>query len=205
MDQMHRGAVEQGELRVLNHKEERDLQHKLNMLEKQYRYTRKMLQQRRDSLVKEERKVVMVKVCEPKATVSIAMKEIGEHKDAETSFSRSIQTSDGRRRPSTKPQRHDEGAEAVEQSRSASAPPPSAEATGSLRHRGNIQSNVSLMQMKNIAMIDSISEKEVTRQQQKAQEEAERQRRLQWESLHNRVTSFIERLKEKGNVDKVAP
>ncbi|XP_047466205.1 uncharacterized protein LOC125023185 [Mugil cephalus] len=196
---MYRRSVEQWELRVLNHKEERDLQQKLNMLEKQYRYTRKVLQQRRDSLVKQERKVVMVKVCEPKATVNVAMKEIGEHKDAGASFRRSVHTSDGRRRPPSKSQRHCEGAGAAEPSRSTSAP------TCSPRHRLNTRSHVSLMQMKNIAMIDSISEKELARQQQKAQEEVEKLRRLQRESLHNSVAAFIERLKEKGDMEKVVP
>lgn len=193
--------VPQRELRVLNQKEDRDLRHKLNMLDKQYRYTRKMLQQRRDSLMNEQRRVVMVKVCEPKATVNIAMKEIGEHKNAEEHF-RGIHTSDGGRLHSSKPQHHSKGSEPVEQGRSISAPPPSSvKPTSPVRHRGNIQSNVSLLQMKNIATIDSISEKELVRQQQKAREELERVRQLQKENLHKRVTAFIESLKDKGSVE----
>lgn len=179
---------------MLNQKEDRDFKHKLNMLDKQFRYTQKMLKQRRDSLMKEQKKVVMVKVCEPKATVNIAMKEIDEHVSAETHF-RGIHTSDGSRLC------HNKGSELVEQTRSTSAPPMSVKPTSSVRHRGNIQSNVSLMQMKNIATIDSISEKELARQQQKAQEEMEKRRQLQMETLHTRVTAFIESLKDKGNVE----
>lgn len=193
MDQIYRRPVKQRELRVLNQKEDRDFKHKLNMLDKQFRYTQKMLKQRRDSLIKEHRKVVMVKVCEPKATVNIAMKEIDEHMSAETHF-RGIHTSDGRRLY------HNNGSELVEQSRSTSAPPQSVKSTNSVRHRGNIQSNLSLMQMKNIATIDSISEKELVRQQQKAREEIERMRQLQRETLHKRVTAFIESLKDKDNM-----
>lgn len=202
MDQIYKGPVLQRERRVLNQKEDRDLQHKLEMLDKQYRYTRKMLQQRRDLLIKEQRRVVIIKVCEPKATINIAMKEIGEHLNAETHF-RSIHTSDGRSF-SSNTQTRDHGSEVVEPSRSISAPPPSVKTTSSVRHRGNVQSNLSLMQMKNIATIDSISEKELARQQQKAREEMERLRQFQNEALHERVAAFIENLKDKSQMELLA-
>lgn len=198
-ESLRRAGVLQRDLRVLNQKEDRDLQHKLNMLDKQYRYTCKMLQQRRDLLINEQRRVVMVKVCEPKATVNIAMKEIGEHNNAETHF-RDIKTSHGRRLYSSKSQYYDKGSELVEQSRSTSAPLPSVKPTSSVRHRGNIQSSLSLMQMKNIATIDSISEKELARQQQKAREEMERLRQFQSETLHSRVAAFVEQLKDKSTM-----
>lgn len=79
MDHIYRRPELQRVLRVLNQKEDRDLQRKLIMLDKQHRYTQKMLQQRRDKLINEARRMVMVQVCEPKATVSIAMKEIAEY------------------------------------------------------------------------------------------------------------------------------
>lgn len=186
MDQRRRSDVLQRDLRVLNQKEDSELQHKLNMLDRQYRYTRKMLQQRRDSLVKEQSRMVMVKVCEPKATVTIAMKEI----DAET------HCTDGRRLCSSM-SRHKKGSDPVEQSRSVSAPPPSVQPAGSVRRRGNIRSSLSLMQMKNIATIDSISEKELARRQQRAREEMEKLRQFQRETLHKRVAAFIEKLKDK--------
>lgn len=195
MDQsFRRPDALQRNLRVLNQKEDRDLQQKLNMLDKQYRHTRKMLQQRRDSLMNEQSRVVMVKVCEPKATVNIAMREIQE------SHITGIQTADGRRMYSSKSQYHNKGSELVEQSRSISAPPPSVKPTTSVRHRRSVQSSLSLMQMKNIATIDSISEKELARQQQKAREEVERLRQFQKETLQKRVAAFIEKLKEKTNM-----
>lgn len=189
----------QRNLRVLNQKEDRNLQQKLAMLEKQYKYSHKMLQQRTDSLMKEQRRVVMVKVCEPKATVNLAMKEIGEHQKAETHF-RDIQTSEGRRFLSRKSPNHNEGSKQVEPSRSISAPPQTVKPAGTVRHRGGIQCSVSLMQMKKIATIDSISEKELTKQQQRAWEEMERLRQLQRETLHNRVAAFIEKLQDKSNM-----
>lgn len=176
---------------MLNQKEERDLQRKLNMLDKQYRYTRKVLQQRRDSLIQDYRRVVMVKVCEPKATVDIAMRDIMEYQN--THF-RGLQTSDGRRIYSNKAEL------LVEQSRSISALPSSVTPASSVRHRGNIQSSLSFRQMKNVAAIDSISEKELIQRQQKAREEVEKLRRFQRETLHNKVAAFIERLKEKSNM-----
>lgn len=196
---IRRPDVLQRNLRVLNQKEDRNLQQKLKMLDKQYRYTHKMLQQRRDTLMKEQRRVVMVKVCEPKATVNVAMKEIGEHKNAETHF-RDVQTSEGRRFYSSKSAYCSKESELVEQSRSVSAPPQSVKPTSSVRRRSNIQSSLSLMQMKKIATIDSISEKELARRQQKAREEMERQRQFQRETLRKKMAAFIEKLKDKRHM-----
>lgn len=194
----------QRNLRVLNQKENRNLQQKLNTLEKQYRYAQKMLQQRRDWLVREHRRVMLVKFCEPKATVNIALKEIGEQQSVEMHF-RASQTSGGRRFFSSK--RRTEGSRQVEQGRSISAPlpPPPATPAGPVRRRGYIQSSLSLLQMKNIANIDSISEKELARQQREAQEELERIRELQKEMLEKKVTAFIEMLKDKCNVHSESP
>lgn len=200
MDQsVRRPDVLQRNLRVLNQKEDRNLQQKLKMLDKQYKYTRKMLQQRRDVLVKEQRRVVMVKVCEPKATVNVAMREIGEHHNLETHF-RGIQTSEGRRFHSSKSKYRNEETELVVQSRSVSAPPQPVKPTSSVRRRGKIQSSLSLLQMKKIATIDSISEKERARRQQKAREEMERRRQLEREALHKKMAAFIEKLKDKRNM-----
>lgn len=194
-----RRDVLQRNLRVLNQKEDRTLQQKLYMLDKQHRYTHKMLQQRRELLLREHRRVVMVKVCEPKATVNIAMKEIEEHQIAAV-HCRGVQTSEGRRFCPSESPVDAEGSEPEEQSRSISAPPPpTTNPTGPVRRRGTIQSSVSLMQMKNIATIDSISEKELAMRQQRAREELERLRQFQREALQNRVAAFIERLKDRSN------
>lgn len=191
----------QRSLRVLNQKEDRNLQQKLNTLERQYRYTHKMLQQRRDWLMREHRRVMLVKICEPKATVNIAMKEIGEQQRVEMHF-RASQTSECRRFFSSK--RRTEGSKQVERGRSISAPllppPPPGTPASPVRRRGYIQSSLSLLQMKNIANIDSISEKEQARQQREAQEELERIRELQRKMLQKKVTGFIEMLKDKCNV-----
>ncbi|KAK2826580.1 hypothetical protein Q5P01_020794 [Channa striata] len=199
MDSICRGPATQRDPRVLNKKEDRDFQHRLIMLDKQYRYAQKMLKLRQDSLMKQQRKVVMVKVCEPKATVTIAMKEIDEHKNAETLFG-GLHTSNGTQQRSSKSPHHNMESELEEKSRPISAPPPAV--TSPVRHRGPVQRQVSLMQMKNIATIDSISEKELARQQQQALEEMERMRQRQKETLHKRVTAFIESLKDKANTGK---
>lgn len=201
MDPLRTRPALHGALRVLNQRENRDLQLKLNLLDKQYKYTRKMLQQRRASLMSEERKVVMVKYCEPIATVNIAMKEIQEHVSAETHFSRDIHTAGGRLTISESGADQTMRPEVVEKSRSISAPPLSVQPSRSVRRRGNIQSSLSFRQMKSIATIDSISEKERARQQKEAREEVERLRQLQRETLQNRVTAFIEMLKEKRNME----
>lgn len=183
-------------LRVLKQKEDRTLQHKLYMLEKEHKYTDKKLQKRREQLMREHRRVVMVKKCEPKAIVNIAMKEIKRHQTAERNC-RGIQTSQGTRFCSPSDTK---GFELEEQSRSISAPPPSTKPAVPVRRRSIIQSSVSLMQMKNIATIDSISEKELAKQQLKTREELERLKQFQKEVLQKRVLTFIESLKDKSSM-----
>ncbi|KAK5858015.1 hypothetical protein PBY51_011216 [Eleginops maclovinus] len=161
----------QKDLRVLNQREEQDLQRKLDLLDKQHRFTLRLLQQRREALVKEKRRVVMVKTCEPKATVNIAMREIR----AQTS------------------ERSCRLLSAEEEQRSVSAP---------VRRRGNIHSSISLLQMKNIARIDKISEKERALQKQRDREEGERKRRVQMEETHSRVTEFIQRLRDRKHQEE---
>lgn len=186
-------------LRVLNQKEDRTLQQKLYMLEKEHRYTHKKLQQRWEQLMREHRRVVMVKTCEPKAIVNIAMREIKRHQTAERHY-RGIQTSEGTRFCSIKSPSDTEGSELEEQSRSISAPPPSTKPGVPVRRRSTIQSSVSLMQMKNIATIDSISEKELAKRQLRTREELERLKQFQKEVLQKRVLTFIESLKDKSNM-----
>lgn len=186
-------------LRVLNQKEDRTLQQKLYMLEKEHRYTHKKLQQRREQLMREHRRVIMVKTCEPKAIVNIAMREIKRHQTADRHY-RGIQTSEGTRFCSIKSPSDTAGSELEEQSRSISAPPPSTKPGVPVRRRSTIQSSVSLMQMKNIATIDSISEKELAKQQRRTREELERLKQFQKEVLQKRVLTFIESLKDKSNM-----
>lgn len=196
-------GVLQRKLRVLNQKEDRHLQQKLNMLEKQYRHTHKMLRQRRDTLMREHRRVMLVQICEPKAKVSIAMREIREHQRAEMHL-RANQTREGGRFYSSK--YDNEGSYQVEQGRSISAPLSSVVKPSSpVKHRGYIQSSLSLMRMKNIANIDSISEKELARQQRETREEMERMKELQREMLQKKVTAFIEMLQDKGCTYRDSP
>ena len=54
-------------------------------------------------------------------------------------------------------------------------------------------------QMKNIASIDSISEKELIRKQQRAREEMKKLREFQTETLHQKVAAFIDKIKDKSN------
>lgn len=195
MDTSYSRPVLRRALNVRNQKENRDLQQRLNMLDKQYRYTRKLLQQRKTSLLSDGRWVVMVKLCEPKATVNIAMRDIRQYSSAEGSCSRVVHTSDGGT------ERLQAGNTEMEPSRSISAPPATTKPSCSVRRRGNVQSSVSFMQMKNIATIDKITEKELAKQRQRAREESARLKQLQKETLHNKVMSFIEKLKEKGNME----
>lgn len=197
MDKRYRRptCVLQKDSRAMNRKEDIDLRHKLKLLDKQYRYTCKLLQQRKDLLIQQQRSVKVIKLCEPKAIVKVAMKEIDEHTNSERPL-RGIHTSDGGRFYSSKSQSHNGGSEQPAQGRSISAPPAPIKPTRSVRHQGSIKWNVSLMQLKNISTIDSISQKELARQQQQAREEMERLKQLQRETLHNRVRAFIEHLND---------
>lgn len=70
------------DVRFLNHQEDIILQHKLTLLDMRHRYTLRVLCQDRISLMKEHRKLLLLKVCEPCATINKTMKEISETKKA---------------------------------------------------------------------------------------------------------------------------
>ncbi|KAK7904227.1 hypothetical protein WMY93_016834 [Mugilogobius chulae] len=168
------------ELQVLNQKAEQERRQKLQLIDKQFKFSYKTLQQRKDFWRKEQRKLVTVRICEPKAIVDIAMNEINE-----LSGVRSVQTAYGTRQKV-------KFALDERQSRSISAP---------VTQRSKVQCTVSLLQMKNVALIDSISEKEKALRRQKAREEMERMRKAQMEALQRRVQEFMERMKEKNRAD----
>lgn len=166
------------ELQVLNQKAERDRTQKLQLIDKQFKFSYKTLQQRKDFWRKEQRKVCTVRICEPKAIVDIAMKDINEFSNF-----REVRTAYGMRKCTQMEEKH---------SRSISAP---------VRQRCGVESSVSFLQMKNIALIDLISEKERELRLRREREERERARRAKIEALHRRVEEFIERLKDKDRTD----
>lgn len=190
----------QKDVRLMNLKEDIALQQKLNLLNIQYRYTLKMLQQRRNSIILENRKLLLLRFCEPKATVNKNMIEIAKTKKAGMDF-RDIHTSGGRRSYSSKSLYYDRGSDPLGLRRSASARPMSAKPTDSARYSVTDEGRLSIMKMKNIATIDCISKKELTSRQQNARGEMERLKAFRWEALHQRVKSFIEKLNDTDDTE----
>ncbi|XP_064809301.1 filaggrin [Oncorhynchus masou masou] len=88
------------DVRFLNHQEDIILQHKLTLLDMRHRYTLRVLCQDRISLMTEHRKLLLLKVCEPCATINKTMKEISETKKAR--MDRAVSASDNRRLKSSK-------------------------------------------------------------------------------------------------------
>ncbi|XP_031643642.1 transcription initiation factor TFIID subunit 1-like [Oncorhynchus kisutch] len=88
------------DVRFLNHQEDIILQHKLTLLDMRHRYTLRVLCQDRISLMMEHRKLLLLKVCEPCATINKTMKEISETKKAR--MDRAVSASDNRRLKSSK-------------------------------------------------------------------------------------------------------
>ncbi|XP_052352480.1 transcription initiation factor TFIID subunit 1 isoform X2 [Oncorhynchus keta] len=88
------------DVRFLNHQEDIILQHKLTLMDMRHRYTLRVLCQDRISLMMEHRKLLLLKVCEPCATINKTMKEISETKKAR--MDRAVSASDNRRVKSSK-------------------------------------------------------------------------------------------------------
>ncbi|XP_055721404.1 transcription initiation factor TFIID subunit 1 [Salvelinus fontinalis] len=88
------------DVRFLNHQEDIILQHKLTLLDMRHRYTLRVLCQDRNSLMMEHRKLLLLKVCEPCATINKTMKEISKTKKAR--MDRAVSASDNRRLYSSK-------------------------------------------------------------------------------------------------------
>ena len=179
------------DVRLKNSKEDLYLQHELSLLSMRHRHILRTLHQETDSLVRAHRKLLLLKVCEPKATINKTMREISETRNGRMD-SQDVYNSDRQRIYSSKSLSYDRRPPLPNSRRAQSGLPiPVRNTLQSAKHQ---EAELSILQLKQIATIDCISNKELVYQQQYIREEKERLKQSQKDTLQQKIQVFLETL-----------
>lgn len=219
------------DMRLMNKYEDIHLQQELDLIDRKCRAILTALSQDRDSLVKDHKKILHLKVCEPRATVDNTMREIMESKEANFDLlclTFPPQTSQNRlhssksllyqRDTTTLISRRSKSAYAFvsntrggncsslmtqqEDNRKTMCLSPrrlksTATFSKQLTKKRSLESKsqvLSIMQLKQMATIDNISEKELASQQERVIQERERLKLIIREKLHQKIQTFLQKL-----------
>ncbi|KAJ7990789.1 hypothetical protein DPEC_G00290560 [Dallia pectoralis] len=227
------------DVRFLNHQEDVSLQHKLKLLDMRHRYILKALCQEKDSLIRNHKKLLHLKVCEPRATINITMKELHETKMSRMACAASAP--ENRRLYSSRSHSNnranivqrcqtshanvtvedpqttelDTKGTPVQSLRSQSAQPKSIHSAKHRETRIVHSSNqretesragvFSFIQLKQMSTIDSISEKELARQQLQSRGEKERLKQHQRDMLSQKIHTFLKALENNQQLENKTP
>lgn len=182
------------DVRQLNHKEDVHLQWKLHNISAKYRLNLRLLEQERELVLKEHKRLLNLRVCEPHATINKTMRAISEVRmtnDAhETRFSKSA--------PAFRPLSpvktcEDDGEQRFAKSASFSVKQADSSSSMTVTEKLKASENgqLSILQLKDLALIDSISQKELMYQEEYYRRYKERLKQLQREKLQQKIRSFL--------------
>lgn len=181
------------DVRQMNSTEETYLQHRLNHLCLRQTLILKLLQQDINSLMQEHQKLLHVRVCEPIATVDNTMREILENRNGKkVAWHRHYTQSapPGRGLVSGKVVSQGD-TDAVVRSQSSHPAP-------TLSHVQQRESEdagiLSLVQLRDMACINSISERKLASQREWQRQERERLKQIQRETLRQKIHAFLKTL-----------
>lgn len=182
------------DVRLLNHREDVELQWKLHNIRAKYRLNLRLLEQERELVLKEHKRLLNLRVCEPRATVNNTMRAISEVK-MEKSDARESRTSKSAPtfRAVTSAKHFDEDKEP----RFAKSATFSCKQEDLSVHilteklKASENGHLSILQLKDLALIDSISQKELMYQEEYYRWYKERLKQLQREKLRQKIKSFL--------------
>lgn len=183
------------DVRQLNHKEDVHLQWKLHNISAKYRLNLRLLEQERELVLKEQKRLLHLRVCEPHATINKTMRAISEVRmtnDApETRFSKSAPAF----RPLSSVKTCEEDDEEHRFAKSASFSVKRGDSSSSRivteKLKASENGQLSILQLKDLALIDSISQKELMYQEEYYRRYKERLKQLQREKLQQKIRSFL--------------
>lgn len=183
------------DVRQLNHKEDVHLQWKLHNISAKYRLNLRLLEQERELVLKEQKRLLHLRVCEPHATINKTMRAISEVRmtnDAhETRFSKSAPVF----RPLSSVKTCEEDDEEQRLAKSASFSVKRGDSSSSRivteKLKASENGQLSILQLKDLALIDSISQKELMYQEEYYRRYKERLKQLQREKLQQKIRSFL--------------
>lgn len=174
--------------RLKNHKEDTELQWKLEQIHRKYKLDLKLLHQDKEFLLMEHKKLLHLRVCEPYATLTNTMSTISETRTTKSDlqyvwYPKSAPA--GRRMFSS---------EALStQSEQLLATRLSKSASSALQQTSE-SNQLSIMYLKDLALIDSISQKELAIQEEQRRQKKERLKRLHREKLQQKMQIFFRKL-----------
>lgn len=179
------------DVRLLNHREDVELQWKLHNIRVKYRLDLRLLEQERELVLKEHKRLLHLRVCEPRATVNNTMRAISEVKMDKSDVRTSKSAPAVRAVTSARPFDEDK-----EPRFTKSATFPCKQENSSLnilaeKLRASENGHLSILQLKDLALIDSISQKELMYQEEYYRWYKERLKQLQREKLRQKIKSFL--------------
>ncbi len=181
------------DVRLLNHKEDVHLQWKLHNISTKYRLNLRLLEQERELVLKEHKRLLNLRVCEPHATINNTMRAISEtitNDVNETRFSKSAPAF----RPLSSVKTYEDDTEqrfAKSASFSVKQDDSSPSMTVTEKFKASENSQLSILQLKDLALIDSISQKELMYQEEYYRWYKERLKQLQREKLQQKIRNFL--------------
>lgn len=182
------------DVKLLNHREDVQLQWKLHNIRAKYRLNLRLLEQERELVLKEHKRLLNLRVCEPHATVNNTMRAISEVK---------MVTSDGRESRTSKSAptfrttisaQHFDDDKELRFAHSATFPcrqDDSSLHAFTEKLKASESGQLSILQLKDLALIDSISQKELMYQEEYYRWYKERLKQLQREKLRQKIKSFL--------------
>lgn len=176
----------------MNHKEDVHLQWKLHNISAKYRLNLRLLEQERELVLKEHKRLLNLRVCEPHATINNTMRAISEtitNDVNETRFSKSAPAF--RPLSSVKTYEDTEQRFAKSASFSVKQDDSSLSMTVTEKFKASENGQLSILQLKDLALIDSISQKELMYQEEYYRWYKERLKQLQREKLQQKIRSFL--------------
>ncbi|TSO25149.1 hypothetical protein Baya_8772 [Bagarius yarrelli] len=176
------------DVRLKNHKEDIDLQWKLEQIHRKYKLDLKLLYQDRQFLQLEHKKLLHLRICEPRATLTNTMKDISDTQTTNSDFQYVWHPSSapvGRRiHTGETPSNQSDQMQDTRLVKSASAALP----------RSYESNQLSIMYLKDLALIDSISQKELAIQEEQKRQKKECLKRVYREKLQEKMQIFFRTL-----------
>lgn len=188
------------DVRLKNHKEDTHLQWKLEQIHRKYRLSLKLLYQERELILMEHKKLLHLRVCEPYATVNNAMRAISETRDDLQHIRHSRSAPAGRWTHQTEVLSNErDWLLGMRSSKSAASSTlkqgPALLLLPVVTRKASQTGPLSIMQLKEIALIDSISQKELASQKEQERQRKERLKQIQREQFQQKMQAFLRTLK----------
>lgn len=174
--------------RLKNHKEDTDLKWKLEQIHRKYKLNLKLLHQDREFLLMEHKKLLHLRVCEPYATLSNTMRAISETKTTKSDHHAWYpKSAPAGRRMFSSEALSNQPEQLLKTRLSKSARP-------ALPRTSMESKQISIMYLKDLALIDSISQRELAIQEEQRRQEKESLKQLQQKKLQEKMQLFYRTL-----------